>query len=566
MRRIIEKHRNVSAFIMLVVINCIIFGEVLSNSKTFMWGGDAVLQSYAWMYKIYHAMKKGEIALWDFNQFCGTSFAGEIQTAPFYIGNIFFGLFFNGENMQYAIDIYILMHYFIGSFSMYLLLNNNRINMAGSISGGVIFAYLGSVAARSTGQPNIFMATVWLPMVILCYQKSVQTSNNLKNKLWAILGGAFLGFMILAGHMQPYIHAVFALGIFFLCINKDFKEMIHNIFLLMIMGISSAIFCFGQIVSGLEYMNLTYRWVDLDEPVRGLNKLPNEAYDFVVTRVEKLDNFYNAANSMGDGCTLYISVVGCILAIIGTIIIIWYKRERFCIYALILTVISIIISFGRQNIIGNLFTRLPIFSSIREPARILILYNFAIAIVISVCINFISHAILQHVNEKMVSIAKYLISSIFVICILIPARNFSRSMLTNISDSAYEIDRYRDIGVISYLREQVEEDQKNGKLYRYTCDTNEETLTPNLGSVYQDLFGTHAHRATMYISLFDFLGNNGWDWNGKCGKDLAVKYLIANEELDNERFSNFNLVGVVENKFIYERMDAQSFFSMRNGA
>ncbi len=90
-----------------------------SGKKTFLGYGDATMQTYAWLHKIYSSTKSGEIALWDFNQYSGTSFAGEIQTAPFYSPNILFSICINNFT-QHNIDIYILIHYFAASVFSYI--------------------------------------------------------------------------------------------------------------------------------------------------------------------------------------------------------------------------------------------------------------------------------------------------------------------------------------------------------------------------------------------------------------------------------------------------------------
>lgn len=556
---------DVCALFILLIILCSCFFDVLTRAKTLLPYGDATQQSYAWIGKIWNATKDGRIALWDFNQYSGTSFAGEMQTAPFYIFNLFFSVFLPTYT-QYAFDIYILFHFFLASCFMYALLRYNKIKWGGCLAGAIVFAYIGSVSARATAQHNIFFGLIYMPAVLLSYQVSLDEKKRHKALLFSALSGLLLGTEILAGHMQPYIHTVLALILFALCYVKKPREWGRNLLKLSFVGGSSIVFSFGQIIASFEYLKRAYRWVGLENPVRGLGKLPAEAYDIVVTRFSNLKDVVVNTYSIGDECSLFISWGGLFLAILGLVYILGFRkhRNRFSVYAIVSMVFAIIISFGRQNPIGALFTVLPGFSSVREPARALCIYNLSIAIVISKGVSFVHEAIELKLIQKG-TLTSRIVSSVWILVVLammtISAIQFNIARKADITSTETPNYAYKKTETIDALIEMVERDKSEGVLYRYICDTIENTLTPNLGSVYNNLYGAFGHRATMPIQYYEYLGKYGWDFNGHMGEALAVKYLVSNVPLSGDQYSTFEFVGQYEDQYIYQKTDAKSMFT-----
>ncbi len=571
-----KDNKEIYAVAALFVMMVAIFREVLIGEKTFIWHGDAVMQTFSWLARISEAVHNGELALWEFNQSGGISFAGEIQTAPFYFGNILFGLLVPNVT-QHAIDIYLWIHSLAAAFFMYGFLRHNRQNRVGSIIGALIFACIGSVSARVSEQPNIYCALVYLPVVILTYQISIAEENGrFKRILFQIMSGALLGNMILAGHMQPYLHAVIALGIFALCFSKSFKNCLMNLVRLFHVGIVSVAFCFGQIVCGIEYIRLSYRWIGLENPVQGFERLPDSAYDFVRLEWADFRDIIRFTGSIGDGCTLFISMTGLVLVVFGILgWIVFFKKEKFefrriGFFAIVLTVICIDIAFGKHSILGRLVTMLPGFGSIREPARILYVYNFSIAILAAMGISSVVNifvSIFKFKNKKVTKVLhggfKLIFYSAMLVLITGTAIDYNKNYYQAADGGETAMTAYAETEITDFLVSSSREDMANGHLYRF-CTDDKMTLTPNIGSVYNEMLGVYSHRATLPVSYFDLLNRYGWDWNGELGNLLSIKYFVSNAELDAERYGNYEYVNSLNGKYIYARNDVNSIFSMIN--
>ena len=83
---------NLSVLVIYACLVAVIFAGIISKGSTYLSGYDNLTQTYAWLYKQWAAIHNHEIALWDFQPGGGSSFIGELQTAPFYPLNIIFSL------------------------------------------------------------------------------------------------------------------------------------------------------------------------------------------------------------------------------------------------------------------------------------------------------------------------------------------------------------------------------------------------------------------------------------------------------------------------------------------
>lgn len=67
-----------------LVATLVFYRVTLTQTHSFLCNFDASVQSYAWHVANVNAVRHGALKLWDFSTSSGTSFIGEIQTAPLY--------------------------------------------------------------------------------------------------------------------------------------------------------------------------------------------------------------------------------------------------------------------------------------------------------------------------------------------------------------------------------------------------------------------------------------------------------------------------------------------------
>ena len=156
---------NLSVLVIYACLVAVIFAGIISKGSTYLSGYDNLTQTYAWLYKQWAAIHNHEIALWDFQPGGGSSFIGELQTAPFYPLNIIFSLVVQNFSLN-SVNIYIYIHFVLAAFFMYLCIKEHGRSGASAFIGGIVFSMLG-ISKRVFAQANIFMAMIWIPLIIV---------------------------------------------------------------------------------------------------------------------------------------------------------------------------------------------------------------------------------------------------------------------------------------------------------------------------------------------------------------------------------------------------------------
>ena len=135
---------NLSVLVIYACLVAVIFAGIISKGSTYLSGYDNLTQTYAWLYKQWAAIHNHEIALWDFQPGGGSSFIGELQTAPFYPLNIIFSLVVQNFSLN-SVNIYIYIHFVLAAFFMYLCIKEHGRSGASAFIGGVVFFIPGTL-------------------------------------------------------------------------------------------------------------------------------------------------------------------------------------------------------------------------------------------------------------------------------------------------------------------------------------------------------------------------------------------------------------------------------------
>ena len=159
---------------------------------------------------------------------------------------------------------------------MYLCIKEHGRSGASAFIGGIVFSMLG-ISKRVFAQANIFMAMIWIPLIIVYLKRAYESQKKMVWKYQIFfIAGILLGVSFLAGHMQPFLHNVICVGIWTLFFSKykrkEWKEqggIIRNISLLIFAGIICIMAVFGQLVASYEYIARCYRWIGLEAPLKG---------------------------------------------------------------------------------------------------------------------------------------------------------------------------------------------------------------------------------------------------------------------------------------------------------
>lgn len=484
------------------------------RTKTFLSDYDNTYQYYPWMHKVARDWRALAPPLWDFSVEAGVPFPGELQTAAFYPINILY-VWLTGIPTPAKLDLLILLHFTAAMWGMTLFLRQRGVGRWASLFGGAVFCWVGPVGARASGQANIFSGLIYLPWILYFFERGLAAKNTWRSP-WTGLAGLMLALSLLAGHPQPFIHNSLMLGFFavFLLFEKRAPTFSWTINLRRMVGaivtvaVVAFLFAYVQLASSYEYFARAYRWVGLDHPVRALQTvLPMEVYNQYSLPLLALLSFFSPRGAGGEG-TLYITIIAFIFACLG-----FRVRGPWRWFALSVSGFVIVVALAGNTPFGWLIYKLPVLNMVREPNRILYLYQFCFAALAAFGLQTVLNTIPQPSGRL----------AIFIIITWVFASEAQQNAYALKASTKYPLtadQAYKRTPLIGFLEER---DVANPGMYRVVAQPNDQ-IPHNAGDVFR--FSTAiGHRSTMLITFFDLLSKN-WSASSETLDRFATRYVV----------------------------------------
>jgi hypothetical protein len=180
-------------------------------------GGDLA----ALLYPTYHfaaqALKSGTLPLWNPYLWGGAPFAADIQASFFYPANLLY--FALAPEVTYrGVMLLAVFHIWLAGAGMYLFLRSllparppgpvaSWLPGAPALVGALAFMFSDYFVVHF-GNLNLIAQAAWLPFIFLFYYRSLAT----RRPGLAVWSGIFLAVAASAGHIQPVLFIVLALG------------------------------------------------------------------------------------------------------------------------------------------------------------------------------------------------------------------------------------------------------------------------------------------------------------------------------------------------------------------
>ncbi len=145
----------------------------------------------------------GNIPFWNPFTFTGMPFLADLQTGFWYPFNRILGLFFGSDgNLSFAaLQLIIILHFFISQLNTYFLARYFKISSIGSIISSIAFSFSLMMICHSI-HPMIVQHLSWFPLVLLFFIKGVK-DKDLKS---GIIAGLLYGGSMLSGHTQMSLY------------------------------------------------------------------------------------------------------------------------------------------------------------------------------------------------------------------------------------------------------------------------------------------------------------------------------------------------------------------------
>lgn len=543
--------------VVLIFSLTVFFAFQMFRESTFFPGAvDNTMQTFAWFSEMHQALRHyHELPLWDFHQYAGTSFVGELQPGVFYPFNLLF-CFFVSEITERNLSVYIFFHILFAEVATFFFLRRAGIARLIAAMAGMVFVFWGVVYFRSFGQANIFFGLTWLPLSLASYGRAIECRQRPFAQNPYIFGTAFcLGMAFLAGHMQPVVHIAFAMMVYMAVYS--FRGSGRALWISLLIGVAAALLSSGQIYASLEYAMSSYRFY-LGGMAKGMTVIPASAY--LATAVPTLWPLYAVFLGYGERSTVVyaVSAVFYLLMLYG-VVVRRHHLGKLTVFGMILMVVSFLASFGPANPVGYLFMVTPVLKLAYEPMRILFLFDFGRCILFAVGANELYR------RFDWVCMRRALICVLGVMVVAFVSGVITRyaGLVGGRANSGVAA-HYQCTSLLQWLEEQA---RGSHHLYRYECDSVEDTLSPNLASRHEDLFYLFGHRACMNIAYYDYLSRS-WAFGSDEHNRLASRWYVVKKGHQGLRFApggQYDLAYEDEKYLVYENPQAYPVLTVKDG-
>jgi len=326
--------------------------------------------------------------LWSPYIFSGFPQIADLQVAIFYPINLAVGLF--AVFSQKIIFWQLALHYALAGFGMFLLARYLNQNTLIGIFAGIAYMLSGFMVGHAShlGMQN---TAAWLPIVFLLAMHALDKHSW----RWAVFAGTAVGVMILAGHFQTAVFALFALGLYFLfhlAPNMFRVPVSKHIGLWTVIGATAFLISAVQLLPTFELTEQSQRAEIPLELAQTESLNPKSLWSIIIP------NYQNVSKGEYQGPwdrtqnNLFLGKIVMLFALLS-IILCWIPayagmtKRHIIFFLLALATIALLYSLGSYGFLHKYFYLLPFFNKMRAPSNMMLLFDFAIILLAALGLN-----------------------------------------------------------------------------------------------------------------------------------------------------------------------------------
>lgn len=325
-----------------------------------------------------------------------------VSTTWFFPLNKILFTFFDAFSAFRLLDVAYLLFAYIFT---YLYLRKVGMNKEVSVLSGLIYVFSGQVMLWSE---TIIISSYYtiLPLSLYLFEHGLRESVNYKKYIFYTLTGLSFGVGWLSGHVQwlVYIHAFFfAYFIYFAYLEnfeRNLKYHIKKFFDFIYIILISFFVGFPQIYSLLNFLPITERADGVPMSVVYASAyLPHHLIHYFIP------SFQIPHLPISSAFHNYLGILPILIFIFSLFFVRkYFKENRFYRFFILVFMFCFVASL-KYSPLTFLIHQFPVFSTFREFVRIMFVGNFAVAICISIFLNYL----LENKEIFVVSLKKYLV-------------------------------------------------------------------------------------------------------------------------------------------------------------
>jgi hypothetical protein len=371
----------------IFVILTFIFHSSILFGSSHLWE-DFVEQEFPFRNLAASSLAQGILPHWDPYIFAGMPFMADIQTAFWYPTNLLQTLFVSDGHLSAGVmEWFILIHYAIAGLGMYWFVRKViGLDDWSSLFAGITYAFSGFIVAQAIHQMIVYHIALF-PWIAFLFVR------GLSNWKYALGAGLLLGVMYLAGHPQSTLYLTFTLGVIavYELVKRSKKEegrssMDIGMLLRAAIPVMIGLGVFAiQFLPSNELASLSRREVmtyekSVDGSI-GYGNLLTLVLPrlFGVTDGAKLAKvpYWNGPYYLSWETAMYIGILPLFFGLVAAFAI---KRNRFVPLFAGLALFSVLFALGDHFVLYRIFFLFPLFNKLRTPARMVIVFAFAMSV------------------------------------------------------------------------------------------------------------------------------------------------------------------------------------------
>lgn len=415
----------IMAPLFLVATIAVIFFNRLLLSNLLLARGDPFLYFYPYWEMAAEAVRSGRIPLWNPNIFMGAPLLANSQVGLFYPLNWLVWFLFSTPN---AYNASVFIHVMVGSIGAYFAARQGlNLTRPAALLAALLFG-LGGYFTAQVEHINQLQGMAWLPWFLVALSmwdsKEVDWRSTLK---LTVAMAALITLQFLAGHMQAvlistvfvfvWLMVQFVAGIRQPVQESSLKQARVKYLIEAFIARFAPLFA-SMILSGMiaaVQLIPTIELIQHSSRQGGLS--PNEALSFSLHPL--LLSRALLPNHDGPLFIEYVTVLP-LTALLLSVIGVWFGKKRLVVISLlIIAALGLFMALGIFNPVNQIVVRIPGFNLFRVPARWLVLYAMAMALLAGVGLDELMAQWWQDRSVADGTINRPLIAGILIIAVLI---------------------------------------------------------------------------------------------------------------------------------------------------
>ena len=372
-----DKPSNSVVFLVYLGVSFIYFGKTILSGKLLGWA-DALFQDYP--IRVYYSLKlleNNEFHLWLPYEYLGLPLLGILQPGLLYPLNFLYFVL----PAPFAFNLNFILHYVLAAFFTYLYVRLLGIRPFPAFIAGLVFGYSGYLLGYVKAFTSLRNAAAWLPLILYLYEMLRRTLSL----RYAALAAIIVAMQVFAGHYQICVYTYLILGLFtFYYFFRIERENRIRFFLLSLVPIVfGSLIALPQLLSTKELSNFAWR-LNL-----GYDFFTDGSFSPILLLVWFLPFTSELWPSRWPIAEITLSPIVPFTQILAIWTVIKLRKEEgtHTFFWGLIAIIAFFLALGKYNPLYHLMYYIPVYNLFRVPARHLLAYNFAIAVLSAIALN-----------------------------------------------------------------------------------------------------------------------------------------------------------------------------------